>query len=169
MSYESVIGRAPRRLGGRERTTTPTMTQRESREAIQWHKSVWALLSPVLGQFAQLLDWLFYMERVPSKVQSWAKERALGCVNSQPAARGSQEAAFTQPRAHSFAHPCTLDFQDLFENIRLFKYPACICMKLALQSLPKKFVLGCIISPLRQQAESSNLGHTFLANSVVPK
>ena len=39
-------------------------------------------------------------------IQSWAKERALGCVNSPPAARGSQEAGFTQPRAHSFAQPC---------------------------------------------------------------
>ena len=34
------------------------------------------------------------------------------------------------------------------------------------QSWPKKCVLGCVISPLRQQAESRNLGHTFLANSV---
>ena len=29
-----------------------------------------------------------------------------------------------------------------------------------------EFVLGCVISPLRQQAESQNLWHTFLANSV---
>ena len=29
------------------------------------------------------------------------------------------------------------------------------------QSWPKKFVLSCVISPLRQQAESLNLGHTF--------
>ena len=28
------------------------------------------------------------------------------------------------------------------------------------QSWQKKFVLGCVISPLRQQAESRNLGHT---------
>ena len=35
-----------------------------------------------------------------------------------------------------------------------------------IQSWPKKFVLGCVISPLRQQAESRNLGQTFLANSV---
>ena len=33
--------------------------------------------------------------------------RALGCVNSHPAARGSQKAGFTQPRVHSLAHPCT--------------------------------------------------------------
>ena len=39
-------------------------------------------------------------------VQGWAKERALGYVNSPPAARRSQEAGFTQPRAHSFAQPC---------------------------------------------------------------
>ena len=31
----------------------------------------------------------------------------------------------------------------------------------------KKCVLGCVISPLRQQVESHNLGHTFLANSVL--
>ena len=35
-----------------------------------------------------------------------------------------------------------------------------------IQSWPKKFVLGCVISPLLRQAESRNLGHTFLANSV---
>ena len=35
-----------------------------------------------------------------------------------------------------------------------------------LQSWPKRFVIGCVISPLSQQAESRNLGHTFLANSV---
>ena len=35
------------------------------------------------------------------------------------------------------------------------------------QSWPKKFVLGCANAPMRQQAESCNLGHTFLANSVV--
>ena len=34
-------------------------------------------------------------------------ECSLGCVNSHPAARGSQEAGFTQPRTHSFVHPCT--------------------------------------------------------------
>ena len=39
----------------------------------------------------------------------------------------------------------------------------------SIQSWPKKLVLGCVISPLRQQAESRNLmGHTFLAKSVVP-
>ena len=38
----------------------------------------------------------------------------------------------------------------------------------AIQSWPKKFVLGCVISPLRQQAESRNLWRTFLANSVFP-
>ena len=35
-----------------------------------------------------------------------------------------------------------------------------------LQCWPKKFVLGCVISLLRQQAESRNLGQTFLVNSV---
>ena len=29
-------------------------------------------------------------------VQCWAKEWSLGCVNSPPAARGSQEAVFTR-------------------------------------------------------------------------
>ena len=41
-----------------------------------------------------------------ARIQRWAKEWALGCVNSPPAAGGSQEAGFTQPRAHSFAQPC---------------------------------------------------------------
>ena len=30
-------------------------------------------------------------------VQSWAKDKALGCMKSPPAATGSQEAGFTQP------------------------------------------------------------------------
>ena len=40
-------------------------------------------------------------------VQGWAKEWSLGCVNSLPTARGSQEAGFTEPREHSFDQPCT--------------------------------------------------------------
>ena len=39
-------------------------------------------------------------------IQGWAKEWALGCVNLPLATRGSQEAGFTQPKAH-FAQPCT--------------------------------------------------------------
>ena len=39
-------------------------------------------------------------------IQSSAKNRALGCVNAKPAARGSQEAEFTQPWSHSFAQLC---------------------------------------------------------------
>ena len=35
------------------------------------------------------------------------------------------------------------------------------------QRWPKKCILGCVISPLRQQAESRNLGQTFLANSLL--
>ena len=41
-------------------------------------------------------------------IQSWAIGWALGCVNSRPMARGSQEAGFTQPRAHLLADPCRL-------------------------------------------------------------
>ena len=51
-----------------------------------------------------LLGFPFFCSRL---VQSWAKKGALGCVNLSPAARGSQEAGFTQPRAHSLAQPCT--------------------------------------------------------------
>ena len=39
-------------------------------------------------------------------VQRSAKGWSLGCVNSPPATRGSQDAGFTQPRVHSLAHPC---------------------------------------------------------------
>ena len=39
-------------------------------------------------------------------IHGWAKEWSLGCVNSRPTARGSQEAGFTQPRDHSFAQRC---------------------------------------------------------------
>ena len=41
------------------------------------------------------------------RVQGWAKEWSIGCVNSRPVARGSQEAGFTQPREHLLADPCT--------------------------------------------------------------
>ena len=41
-------------------------------------------------------------------VQSWAIRWALGCVNSRPAAGGSQEAGFTQLRAHLIAQLCTI-------------------------------------------------------------
>ena len=43
--------------------------------------------------------------RIP--LQGWTKDWALGCVNSPPAARESQEAGFMQPRVHCLAHPCT--------------------------------------------------------------
>ena len=39
-------------------------------------------------------------------VQRSAKRWALGCVNSPSAARGSEEAGFTQPRPHLLADPC---------------------------------------------------------------
>ena len=41
-------------------------------------------------------------------LQGSAKRRALVRVNSPPAARGSPEVGFTQPRAHCIADPCTL-------------------------------------------------------------
>ena len=42
------------------------------------------------------------------------KVKAVGCVNSLPAARGGQEARFTQPSLHLFLHICMflLDFVD---------------------------------------------------------
>ena len=42
-------------------------------------------------------------------VQGWAKEWSLGCMNLRPAARGSQEAGFTQPRDNYLAPPCILN------------------------------------------------------------
>ena len=44
--------------------------------------------------------------RCENVVQGWAKEWSLGCVNSHPTARGSQEAGFMQPRDHSRAQRC---------------------------------------------------------------
>ena len=41
-------------------------------------------------------------------VQSSAIRLALGCVNSSPPARESQDAGFTQPRAHLIAELCTV-------------------------------------------------------------
>ena len=38
-----------------------------------------------------------------------AKRCALGCLNSPLAARGIDEAGFTQPRNHILADPCTLE------------------------------------------------------------
>ena len=46
-------------------------------------------------------------DRLQFQLQSWAIRRALGCVNSRPGARGSQEAEFTQPGAHLMAHLST--------------------------------------------------------------
>ena len=40
-------------------------------------------------------------------LQGWVKEWSLGCVNSPSAARTSQEAGFTQLKAHLLADPCT--------------------------------------------------------------
>ena len=48
----------------------------------------------------------------------WAKEWCLGCVNSRPAARGSQEAGFTQPRDHSFAQPCRISHPFILNSNR---------------------------------------------------
>ena len=39
-------------------------------------------------------------------VQRLVKERTLGCANSPPTSRGSQETGFTQPSDRSFAQPC---------------------------------------------------------------
>ena len=53
--------------------------------------------------------WLLKITHIfsPSFLQESAKRYALGCVNYlPPAARGSQEAGFTQPRAHLIADPC---------------------------------------------------------------
>ena len=46
----------------------------------------------------------FGMESVESTAIRWA----LGCVNSRLAARGSQEAGFTQPKPRIIAHLCTV-------------------------------------------------------------
>ena len=48
-----------------------------------------------------VINWEF------SGIQGSAKRWALGCVNSHPAARGSQVAGFTQPRVPLLADPCT--------------------------------------------------------------
>ena len=39
-------------------------------------------------------------------IHGLAKRWSLGCVNLLPAARGNQEAGFTQPRDHLLADPC---------------------------------------------------------------
>ena len=64
--------------------------------------------------------WAHDMLLTWNQLQGRAKEWALGCVNSPPAARGSQEAGFTQPRANSFAKPFI--FEIMRRNVFL-----CIC------------------------------------------
>ena len=49
---------------------------------------------------------------IPGSVQGWAKEWSLGCVNSRPVYRGSQEARFTQPREHSL-YKMYISVQDM--------------------------------------------------------
>ena len=44
---------------------------------------------------------------------------------------------------------------------RRFTQPSPCFTQRPCTELGKKCVLGCVISPLRQQAESRNLGHTF--------
>ena len=46
----------------------------------------------------------------------------LGCVNSHPAARGSQEAGFTQPRYHTLAEPCKPTLMGLHTQVSHSKY-----------------------------------------------
>ena len=53
-----------------------------------------------------------YLHRPGLWVQGSAKMWALGCVNSIPAARESQEAGFTQPRAHFIVHLCAVVDSD---------------------------------------------------------
>ena len=55
-----------------------------------------------------------------SNVQGSAKMWVLGCVNLPPADmdRGSQEAGFTQSRAHLLADPCRFtDFNTALLNV----------------------------------------------------
>ena len=50
---------------------------------------------------------LVLMPAMFHEIQGSAKRWALGCVNTLPAARQSQEAGITQPRVHLLADPCT--------------------------------------------------------------
>ena len=45
------------------------------------------------------------------KVQGWAKERALGCVNPTSWFLLATGREFTQPRAHLLAEQCTIKFE----------------------------------------------------------
>ena len=46
--------------------------------------------------------------KIQFNIQGWAKEWALGCVNPATWLSLAAGGEFTQPRAHSFAQPCTL-------------------------------------------------------------
>ena len=46
---------------------------------------------------------MFYISTFNLRGSGSVTRWALGCVNSCPAARGTQEAGFTQPRAHLLA------------------------------------------------------------------
>ena len=45
-----------------------------------------------------------YVWDITLRVQIYPKRWFLGCVNSRPAARGTQAAGFTQPRNHLLEH-----------------------------------------------------------------
>ena len=63
---------------------------------------------PVKRIWREDYPWLYFLQWDShyGYVQGSAKRWALGCVNSPPTVRGSQEAGFTQPRAHLIADPC---------------------------------------------------------------
>ena len=70
-------------------------------------------MSSLIDMISLLPGAAFHRSGAPCMSMCWAlqgsaKRWALGCVNSSPAARGSQEAVFTQPRAHLLAYPCIL-------------------------------------------------------------
>ena len=90
----------------------------------------------------------------PYSVQGSSKRWALGCVNSPPAARGSQEAGITQPRAHLLADSCTvlgfhtppgLTFQP---NIAQFHCIICQSSKPVIRSkrTPRRAAWDCVFT-----------------------
>ena len=73
------------------------------------------------GPYLIKLTLLFHIGLL-TVLQGSAKECSLGCVNSRPAARGSLEARFTQPRDHSSAEPCKSTLMGLHTQVSHSKY-----------------------------------------------
>ena len=102
-------------------------------------------------------------------VHGWAREWSLGCVNSLPAARGSQEVGFMQPRDHSFARD-TSQLDYLRERMHVsYMYTltdACNIMKLITHICSKVTSLRFFLMTLSLTIPALALPYLILINTA---